>query len=130
MSLARARSLRRVATEAEKLMWSKLRNRQLDGWKFCRQMEIGHYIADFVCREKKLIIEIDGGQHADSAADRVRTAYLEAEGYRVVRYWNNDVMTNISGALEALRASLACPSPLPSPRRDEGVKDQERSKSC
>jgi very-short-patch-repair endonuclease len=74
MANSRARSLRRTATEAEKLMWRKLRNRQLEDCKFCRQMEIGPYIADFVCRERKLIIEIDGGQHAGSGADQVRTA--------------------------------------------------------
>ena len=119
--IARARSLRKAATEAEKLMWSKLRNRQLDGWKFCRQMEIGPYVADFVCRDQKLVVEIDGGQHAGNDGDRVRTTYLETQGYKVLRYWNNDVLTNINGVLEALRSRSACPSPQPSPRnRGEG----------
>jgi len=122
MTITRARSLRKTATEAEKLMWRKLRSRQLNGWKFSRQIEIGPYIVDFVCREQKLIVEIDGGQHATEAADRVRTTYLEAQGYRIVRYWNNEVLTNITGVLEALRSSLACPSPQPSPQRGEGEK--------
>jgi very-short-patch-repair endonuclease len=101
-------------------------------------MEIGPYIADFVCREQKLVIEIDGGQHAGSDADQVRTAYLEAEGYRVLRFWNNDVLANINGVLEALRSSLACPSPHPSAKADmrrqwgEGVRTsaEERETSC
>ncbi|TXH39223.1 MAG: endonuclease domain-containing protein [Rhodospirillaceae bacterium] len=123
MSNSRARSLRRT-TEAEKLMWRKLRNRQLQGCKFCRQMEIGPYIADLVCREQKLIIEIDGGQHAGSDADQVRTAYLEAEGYRMLRFWNNDVLANIDGVLEALRSSLSCPSP------QRGATAEEWKPSC
>jgi len=115
VAIERIRQLRRVATEAEKLMWHRLRNRQLDGHKFCRQMEIGRYIADFVCREQMVIDEVDGGQHADNAADVLRTKYLAGLGYRTLRYWNNDVLANIEGVLEALRASLSCPSPRPSP---------------
>jgi len=95
-------------TEAEKLMWSKLRDRRLEGVKFKRQKPIGRYIVDFVALDLKLIVEIDGGQHAErSAADAARTKALEEEsGYRVVRFWKNDVLGNIDGVLEAVVQEL------------------------
>jgi len=76
-----------------------LRDRRLNGFKFVRQEAIGPFIADFVCREKSLIIEVDGGQHSESAKDAERAAFLSVQGYRVIRFWNNDVLTNREGIL-------------------------------
>ena len=102
-----ARALRRAMTEAEKLMWSKIRDRRLDGVKFKRQKPIAGYIVDFVALDLKLIVEIDGGQHAERAAeDAARTKVLEQSGYHVVRFWNHDVLGNIEGVLEALVQEL------------------------
>jgi very-short-patch-repair endonuclease len=99
----KARQLRKNSTDAEKHLWIHIRNRQLEGWKFKRQVPIGQYIADFVCFELKLIIEIDGGQHAVQVDyDLRRTEFLQSKGYRVVRFWNNEVLGNIEGVLEAL----------------------------
>ncbi|MDR3470771.1 MAG: endonuclease domain-containing protein [Devosia sp.] len=106
-----ARSLRTNSTDAERKLWSLLRNRQIAGAKFVRQFPIGPYVADFVCREAALIIEADGGQH-DEPSDRERTAYLNAEGYSVLRFWNNDVLGNPSGVFEAVSDVLGGhPSP-------------------
>ena len=103
----RARKLRRQATDAETKMWHLLRNRQLRNAKFRRQHPIGHYVADFVCVEHTLIVEIDGGQHASQTdGDVRRTAYLNDLGYTVVRYWNNEVLTNPEGVLEDLAKYL------------------------
>ena len=126
MSIARARRLRRDQTDAERKLWFALRNRQLDGFKFSRQMPIGSYIADFVCRREKLIIELDGGQHAAQVArDARRTAFLEARGFNVLRFWNNDVLMNMEGVLEMIRAALPetprfppHPDPLPRGERE------------
>lgn len=101
-----ARKLRRNQTEAEKQLWQRLRGRQLLGFKFRRQSPVGGFIADFLCEELRIIIEADGGQHADSAEDLERTARLQAAGYQVIRYWNNDVMSNMEGVLEDLRGRL------------------------
>jgi very-short-patch-repair endonuclease len=95
----RPRRLRSEQTDAEKKLWWRLRNRQVAGCKFVRQEPIGPYICDFVCREERLVIEVDGGQHADSAADRVRDQWLVSHNYRVMRFWNNDVLSNIDGVL-------------------------------
>ncbi|KTD48361.1 putative restriction endonuclease-like [Legionella quateirensis] len=96
-----ARNRRKNQTDAEIRMWYYLRNRRLGGHKFVREQVIGHYIADFVCRESKLIIEVDGGQHmAAEAYDQQRTKDLEAVGYRVMRVWNNEVFSNIQGVLD------------------------------
>ena len=99
----RARRLRRASTDAEKLLWQNLRARQLGGAKFRRQTPIGPYIVDFVSFEHKLVVEIDGGQHNASAErqhDTKRTAWLESQGFRVLRFWNNQVLTNLEGVLE------------------------------
>ena len=99
----RARRLRRASTEAEKLLWQKLRARQLGGAKFRRQTPIGPYIVDFVSFEHKLVLEIDGGQHNESAGrqhDIKRTTWLEDQGFRVLRFWNNQVLANLEGVLE------------------------------
>ena len=102
-----ARALRRRMTDAEKLMWSKLRGRRFDGVKFKRQKPIAGYIVDFVALDLKLIVEIDGGQHAERIeADAVRTRALEEAGYNVVRFWNHDVLRNIEGVLGALIQEL------------------------
>ena len=100
-----ARKLRRNQTEAEKRLWWHLRGRQLEGAKFVRQEQIGPHIADFACRKAHLAIELDGGQHSESA-DAPRTAVIEAFGYRIIRFWNNDVLANTEGVLEAIRQEL------------------------
>ena len=103
----RARVLRQDMTIAENRMWYFLRNRRLNGYKFVREYVIGDYIADFVCRDKKLIVEIDGGQHMEAAEyDQRRTNYLTAKGYKVVRFWNNEVLLNVQGVLETILRSL------------------------
>jgi very-short-patch-repair endonuclease len=103
----RARSFRKNMTFAENRMWYFLRNRRLNGHKFVREFVIGSYIADFVCREKKLIIEVDGGQHMTAADyDQNRTKFLEQHGYKVFRVWNNEVFNNIQGVLETIMRLL------------------------
>jgi len=104
-----ARALRTNATDAERRLWRHLRQRQIDGFRFRRQQPIGPYFVDFFCPEAKLILELDGGQHTmREAADEARTEWLEARGYRVLRFWNNDVLQNSEGVLvrigQALRA--------------------------
>jgi very-short-patch-repair endonuclease len=104
--------LRINGTDAERKFWGMVRARQLDGHKFVRQVPIGPYFADFACREAALIVELDGGQHADSADDVVRTSYLNAEGYSVLRFWNNDVLGNLEAVHHAVLSVLALnPSP-------------------
>jgi very-short-patch-repair endonuclease len=116
LNVDRARSLRTVQTYAEQGLWYHLRSRHLQGWKFRRQHEIGRYIADFVCPYAGLIVELDGGQHGEQVIyDELRTLELEAMGYRVLRFWNNDVLKNIEGVLEVLVEALARPAPHPNP---------------
>lgn len=99
--------LRTNATEAEKRLWQALRNRQLQGCKFRRQHPIPPYVVDFICLERRLIIELDGGQHAEAISyDAVRTQFLERQGYKVLRFWNNELLENTQGALEAIRRAL------------------------
>jgi len=102
----RARSLRRALTPAELTLWTRIRARQLGGFKFARQEPIDRYYVDFVCRERRLIIELDGGQHVESPADRHRDRTLCALGYRVIRIWNNDVIENLDGVLQGLLSEL------------------------
>ena len=110
-----ARQLRQHSTDAERKLWSELRDRQLDGHKFRRQVPIGNYIADFVCFEKKVVIEVDGGQHQVRAAyDEQRTKLLETSGFRVMRFWNNEVLGEMEGVLIAISAALSGES-SPSP---------------
>ncbi|MGO3930452.1 endonuclease domain-containing protein [Rhodopseudomonas pseudopalustris] len=109
----RARDLRRHATSAESFLWQKLRARGVLGYKFVRQEPIGPYTVDFICRDRRLIIEVDGGQHAGNPQDLVRDAWLHAHNYRVLRFWNNDVLSNISGVLEVIAAALAEAPPHP-----------------
>ncbi|MBI5436216.1 MAG: endonuclease domain-containing protein [Nitrosomonadales bacterium] len=98
-----SRSLRREMTDAEKLLWRHLRMKQFEGHKFRRQHPIGKYILDFVCLEALLALEVDGGQHAEHAdSDANRTRWLEAKGFRVLRFWNNEVLDNIEGVKLAI----------------------------
>ena len=112
-----ARALRVNQTDAETRIWSRLRNRGLNNAKFRRQIAIDPYIVDFVCSDHMLIVELDGGQHAEQAqADKERTRFLESKGYRVLRFWNNDVLENTEGVLEVILAELSkrpSPNPLP-----------------
>jgi very-short-patch-repair endonuclease len=102
-----ARRLRRDQTDAERVLWFRLRDRRLDGWKFKRQVPIDRFVVDFCCADAKLIVEIDGGQHdQDGERDADRTKVLEAMGYLVLRYWNNDVMRNINGVLEDILSTI------------------------
>ena len=102
-----AQRLRREKTDAEKRLWSRLRGKQLGGHKFTDQFPIGGKVADFACRSAKLIVELDGGQHdAAAAKDAGRTRIIEAHGYRVVRYWNNEIMENLDGVLEDILRHL------------------------
>jgi very-short-patch-repair endonuclease len=96
-----ARALRRNATDVERAAWQHLRNRQLGGLKFRQQASVSGYIADFLCAEKRLIVEFDGGQHSD-AIDRVRTARLSSLGYRVIRFWNHEWRENSAGVLQVI----------------------------
>ena len=101
-----ARKLRGDMTDAERRLWSHLRASQLDGAKFTRQLPIGDFVVDFACRSARLAVELDGGQHAENSADDARTAIIEAHGYRVIRFWNNDVLQNTDGVLMAIVEEL------------------------
>jgi len=98
----RARAMRREPTDAERALWRMLRGGQLGGWKFRRQTPIGRYIADFVCFEAKLIVECDGGQHADSAHDARRDAWFQSQGFAVLRFWNGEVLEHPAGVAERI----------------------------
>ena len=116
----RAGPLRRNMTDAERLMWYRLRGRRLGNFKFKRQWSLGRYIVDFCCIERRLVVEIDGGQHSPEG-DRRRTAVLNGMGYRVVRFWNNDVLGNLDGVLTSLLEELEThPHPDPLPQAGEG----------
>jgi very-short-patch-repair endonuclease len=121
-----ARTLRREATDAERALWARVRNRQVDGHKIRFQATVGRYVVDFLCAAKGLVIELDGSQHSEGV-DRARTAWLEGQGYRVIRFSNIDVLHNLDGVLEAIRLQLAdlpdvhdSPSPNPLPQAGEG----------
>ncbi|KUR77727.1 endonuclease domain-containing protein [Novosphingobium sp. FSW06-99] len=101
-----AQRLRANPTEAEKRLWARLKGRQL-GAAFTRQCPIGDFVIDFACRSARLAIEIDGGQHADSATDPARARLIEAHGYRVIRFWNNDVLENTDGVIITILQDLA-----------------------
>src|SRR5579883_2268628 len=102
----RAEKLRAAATEAERKLWYKLRDRRLGGAKFVRQAPVGPYFADFLCREKKLVVEIDGSQHAESRYDEQRDDLLRSQGYSVLRFWNMEVMTSTDDVCETILAAL------------------------
>ena len=109
----RSRELRNNPTDAERRLWRAISNRQINGVRFNRQVPIGPFICDLVARTPKLIVEVDGGQHAIEAnADAHRTRFLEDRGYRVIRFWNNDVLENIEGVVDAILQALSNnPSP-------------------
>ncbi len=109
MSVGRARELRSRTTDAEKRHWRHLRNRQLGGHKFRRQRPLGPYVVDFMCLEARLVVEVDGGQHSPDA-DRERDLYLEKQGFRVLRFWNNEVLENTDGVLARIAEFLASES--------------------
>jgi very-short-patch-repair endonuclease len=109
----RARRLRSDLTNAEGVLWYRLRARRLNGCKFVRQEPIGPYTVDFICRERPLMVEVDGGQHADSQHDAVRDKWLADRNYRILRFWNNDVSRNLAGVLETIAAALAEAPPHP-----------------
>ena len=120
----RSRQLRREMTDAERRLWKRLRQRQFNGYKFRRQHPLGPYVLDFVCLEAKLVVEADGGQHIErSDYDRRRTLWLEQKGYRVLRFWNDQILNSIDEVSaviwQALISELQPPSP-PSPFQGEG----------
>jgi very-short-patch-repair endonuclease len=105
LKFARARRLRREQTDAELALWYRLRAQRLNGLRFRRQVPIGVFIADFCCRERHLVVELDGGQHAElttAAKDRFRRKLIEERGYRVLRFWDNEVLTNIDGVIQSI----------------------------
>jgi very-short-patch-repair endonuclease len=105
-STNRARNLRRSQTDAENKIWAELRGRRLNGYKFVRQQPIGPYFADFACREKMLVVELDGSQHAENGYDALRDEMINAEGWSVLRFWNADAFVNLSSVLETILAAL------------------------
>ena len=104
-----ARMLRRNMTDVERILWSKIRNKQL-GVKFRRQQPLGKYIVDFICFEERLIIEVDGGQHSENTQDTIRDKWLKTNGFQVLRFWNNDVLKNLNGVLGIIKKYVS-PSP-------------------
>lgn len=105
------KALRKKPTDAEKLLWHYLRLKQMEGLKFRRQQPIDNYIVDFICFEKRIIIEADGGQHAEQKErDIERDTYLQKQGFKVLRFWNNEVLQNIEGVLETIRKECLSPS--------------------
>ncbi len=119
--------MRANPTEAERQIWSILRAKRFADFKFKRQVVIAPYIVDFVCLERRLIVEADGSQHAENDDDRRRDAFLRGEGFTVLRFWNNDILASASGVFDAICAALCPPHPPtaarrapPSPRGGEG----------
>jgi very-short-patch-repair endonuclease len=109
MADQRARNLRANMTDAEQFLWSKLRRKQLNGYRFRRQHPLGPYIVDFVCLDQKLIVEVDGGQHnltEQAAKDAQRTSYLKARGFGILRFWNNEVLSNGDGVVAVIAEAL------------------------
>jgi len=118
-----AKRLRRDETDCERKLWMHLRARQINGLKFRRQQPVGRYIVDFFCPESQLVIELDGGQHADQVqADQHRTEFLNRSGYRVLRFWDNDVLNNIESVLQRIAEALGSPSPCPLPPGERALK--------
>jgi very-short-patch-repair endonuclease len=111
---SRARAMRGAPTDSELRLWRLLRDRRLSGFKFRRQVPVGPYIVDFFCVGAKLIVEADGSQHAESVRDNVRDAYLANQGWKVLRFWNNEMLQNREGVLETILAHASRPSSGPS----------------
>ena len=111
-----ARRLRRDSTNAELRLWNKLRSRSINGYKFVRQQPVGRFVVDFICRDRRLVVEIDGGQHAENKRDVVRDQWLYEHNYKVLRFWNHEVMSNMDGVLQTIADALqaeAPPHPVP-----------------
>jgi very-short-patch-repair endonuclease len=132
MTLSHAKALRANMTEAERRLWYFLRAHRFKGMKFKRQAMIGRYIVDFVSFQRSLVIEVDGGRHADNEADGRRARWLEGQGFRVLRFWNNEVLNNSGGVLDVIMAASTNSSPgtplrgaPPSPTRGEGKHDSD-----
>jgi very-short-patch-repair endonuclease len=134
--IPRARKLRRAVTDAERKLWWHLRRIPVEGTHFRGQATIGPYFADFACHEKRVVVEVDGGQHnqlVHIAADAKRTEYLKSRGYHVLRFWNHDVLKNIEGVMESIYTAVreAGPPPLTPPRRAaRGRRGAERPRSA
>jgi very-short-patch-repair endonuclease len=113
--------LRRAQTDSEIRLWKLLRAKRLEGWKFRRQYPIGNYIVDFACPSARLIVEADGGQHAENAYDARRDAWLASQGWRVIRFWNHHILNDTESVLTAVYTALLGPLPNPSPIKGEGL---------
>lgn len=127
MSLKNARELRKNATDCERLLWLHLRGKRLQGFKFKRQQPLGNYIVDFVCFQTRLIVEADGGQYADQVEyDTRRDEWLKSQGFKILRFWNNDILTNTEGVLATILKPCMdyadTPSPHPLPHQGGGAK--------
>lgn len=120
-SVKRARSLRSEPTDAERRLWQRLRRLQIDGWHFRRQHPVPPYVLDFACLSARIAIEADGGQHSESARDEGRTRFLEAQGWRVLRFWNTEILKNTDGVIEVVMAALGPHPNPPPPSAGEGV---------
>ena len=113
--------MRHTPTDTERRLWNRLRAKRLDGWKFRRQQPVGRYIVDFACLEARLVLEVDGSQHAESARDEMRDEWLASQGFCVLRFWNNEVLQNEDGVVEKILEALQSPLPNPSPTGGEGL---------
>jgi len=108
-----AKTLRKNATRSERLLWRNLRAKQMKGFKFRRQEPIGHYVVDFVCFEKQVVVEVDGSQHiVEAARDRERERWLRSQGFTILRFWNNEVLRNLEGVLEVIRLNCLNHAPF------------------
>ena len=131
MKRALAKRLRTQMTEAEWRLWYRLRAHRLHGLKFKRQAPIGPYVVDFICFDHKLIVEVDGGQHADNVKDRRRDEWLRSEGYRVLRYWNNDVLKQTDAVVRAISMAIGhSETPFPARFARHPLPQGEREDSC
>jgi very-short-patch-repair endonuclease len=106
MTIDAARRLRKQPTDAEMRLWSRLRRRQVGGHRFRRQVPVGPFVVDSACLEARLVIEVDGGQHVGSERDAVRTEWLEGQGFRILRFWNDEVLRSTDDVVEAVRSAL------------------------
>src|SRR5262249_26771691 len=127
MSRDHARQLRKNLTDTERFVWQRIRYRQLGGYKFRRQMSLGPYVVDFVCLECRLILELDGGQHAEQAAeDAIRTRWLQEQGFTVLRFWDHEAMRDWDAVAEVIRRHLRSSTPHPDPP-PQGEREQDRA---
>ncbi len=123
-----AKILRKRPTDAEKIMWKYLRGKRLEGFKFRRQEPIGNYVADFVCYEKRIMVEVDGGQHCREK-DSERDIWFEGQGFKVLRFWNNEVLKNTQGVWEVIRRHCLTHPPLTPPIKGGAESRQEAENS-